>query len=442
MVEEAIRQTLEDAYGRRVKKSDKYLVAVSGGVDSLVLLHATNKICKVEAAHVNYHLRGAESDADEIHLIQFCTKHGITLHIKDALHEEGNVQGWARSTRFDFFDKLFHDDKSLLGVLLGHHFNDQLESFLMAREAGKSAFQQGGMLHVLGNRVRPFLYLRRSDIEAYAHTEGLTWQEDSSNANPKYARNEMRQRLAGMPPNEILKLEKSFNELHERKRSAQIICHGMYPDVMDSARKGYPVLWSFLAEASDPEMMTPFFYQHVTSGVALGKILEWVKTGKGIGQMEPAGNGVFLFANKEGLSAAPAAPRKSFTFKKTSREALPVHVTSKLKASLVKQAPEQSILQKPQFYGYYINYAKLPDLLTVRPWLPGDRIKLAGGGTKTIGDYFTDDKSHPVYRHYAWVLLAGTDIVFVSSGGYLNADFYASPGQKALHLTISYADDE
>ena len=416
-------------------KNERYFVACSGGVDSIVLLHTLSLLCIPIVLHVNYHLRGQESDEDEAFVTRFCLERGFELYVHDALYEEGNVQAWAREQRFGWFKKMLDENPKVRGVLLGHHLDDQLESFMMAKEAGKSAFQQAGMTLQNQKFVRPFLAYTKAELIQYAMVENLTWRDDSSNASAKYVRNETRLRLAALSKPKKTALLDEFEELNQRKHSAQVVAEQMYTGYVLDAINGMPLARPFLAESMDPEMMIPFFFPHITQGHVLQKIIAWAQTGKGIGQMEPAGEGMLLFATKNEIAAAAAISRRVFRMRKDKPENLPMHTYAVYKATLLPKAPELADLKDPDVNGFYIDFDKLPAEITVRPWQPGDRIKLAGkkAGTKTIGDYFTDQKLHPVYRHYAYVLADGDEVIFLSVG-YVNPDYYTTPGKKTLRL--------
>src|SRR5687768_14298925 len=104
--------TLDDAVRRFVDPGRRVLVAVSGGPDSIALLHALHATTKVEAAHLNHQLRGAESDADEAFVAAFCHELSIPLHVsrmnvaQHAAEAGANLEGVARQLRYDWLTKM------------------------------------------------------------------------------------------------------------------------------------------------------------------------------------------------------------------------------------------------------------------------------------------------------------------------------------------------
>ena len=174
-----------------------YLVAVSGGIDSIVLLHAMNTLgLKIKALHVNYQLRGEESNADEDFVRNLSEHLDIPLKVKvvnlqKRLSKGGNLQDTARKVRYDFFKKELQKEKNAYCVT-AHTKSDQIENFWMhlIRNSGRSGIS--GMKEINGQIARPLLNVSRSEIRTYAHNNKLNWREDSSNQKNDYLRNVLR----------------------------------------------------------------------------------------------------------------------------------------------------------------------------------------------------------------------------------------------------------
>jgi tRNA(Ile)-lysidine synthase len=171
------------------------LVALfSGGRDSTCLLHrhAADVVC---ALHVNYGLRGEESEADEAHCRAVCERLGIELVVHRAGAPAGNVQAWARDVRYAVADELALDRDALVAV--GHTATDQAETVLyrLISSPGRRALL--GMPRRSGRVVRPLLELTRAETAAYCLAHGLEWREDTANATS--ARGVLRAALALHP---------------------------------------------------------------------------------------------------------------------------------------------------------------------------------------------------------------------------------------------------
>jgi tRNA(Ile)-lysidine synthase len=172
---------------------------LSGGRDSVCLLDVVVALRgeeSVRALHVNYGLRGAESDADERHCAALCEQLGVELEIVRASRgqgETGNLQAWARDVRYATAIELAEREDAL--VAAGHTASDQVETILyrLAASPGRRALL--GMKAEEGRLVRPLLGVTREQTRAYCEARGLSWREDESNDSDAYARVRVRHGL-------------------------------------------------------------------------------------------------------------------------------------------------------------------------------------------------------------------------------------------------------
>ncbi len=144
----------------------------------------------MRALHVNYGLRGAESEADERHCAALCEGLGVELEIVRASRgqgETGNLQAWARDVRYGAAIELAERGRTRL-VAAGHTASDQVETILyrLAASPGRRALL--GMQADEGRLVRPLLGVTREQTGAYCEARGLSWREDESNDTDAYAR--------------------------------------------------------------------------------------------------------------------------------------------------------------------------------------------------------------------------------------------------------------
>lgn len=208
------------------------LTALSGGADSVALLHVLHKMgCTVHAAHVNYGLRGKESQEDEAFCRELCRQLNVPIHVykADPLTKNGNTQQWARDIRYRFFEEL---DLSLQFsyIFTAHQANDAFESLLMntADGCGPSGFL--GIPSRNGKYLRPFLHCTRREIEAYCHTEGLNYRNDSSNNKDIYKRNRVRKEIAPLYEDLNPQAMQHFARSRERLEHVLAFYHTAYRD--------------------------------------------------------------------------------------------------------------------------------------------------------------------------------------------------------------------
>jgi tRNA(Ile)-lysidine synthase len=177
--------------------AERYFIACSGGVDSMALANGMLKAeLPIELVHVNYGLRGQDSDDDQLFLETWCKSNNIQLHTKRVnLHEYltengGNLQHEARKVRYAFFEELQNTKGGK--IVLAHHADDQAETFLLNLARGGGMMGLSGMIEANGEYLRPLLPFRKEEIVQKAVEFGWTWREDRSNSESKYSRNKLR----------------------------------------------------------------------------------------------------------------------------------------------------------------------------------------------------------------------------------------------------------
>ncbi len=193
-----IKSVYEILKNTGIKQNMQILCAVSGGVDSVVMLHTLKSYgLKCIVAHCNFKLRGEESNRDEMFVRDLADKMNFPIEVitfktqKYAEEKKISIQMAARDLRFDFFDKLLKKYKCNF-IALGHNSDDQIETILTNLIRGTGLRGLTGM-SVQGEKyLRPLLNVSRNEIEIYANQNFISFCEDSTNATTKYSRNKLR----------------------------------------------------------------------------------------------------------------------------------------------------------------------------------------------------------------------------------------------------------
>ncbi|TCP57679.1 tRNA(Ile)-lysidine synthase [Tumebacillus sp. BK434] len=194
---------------RLLETGDRVLVAVSGGVDSCVLLDVLLKLraawdLQLAVVHVDHGLRGEASAGDARFVKQLAERHGLPVFVQRldveayAKQHKLSIQTAARKVRYGFFEQVAKQTASAR-LLTAHHADDQAETVLMRILRGTSTRglagipvkrEENGLTY-----VRPLLDIWREEIESYAAAQGILYREDASNASLKYIRNKIRLQL-------------------------------------------------------------------------------------------------------------------------------------------------------------------------------------------------------------------------------------------------------
>lgn len=226
-----IKKKINQSLIREHLQDKKFLLAVSGGVDSMVLLDCFYRLgYDIEVAHVNYGFR-PEADQEQSLVEKHCKDRNIPFHLlrldgyqglKE--HEENNLQAYARQKRYHFFSELLQ--KGRLDIIVtAHHANDNVETVLFNFFKGSGYKGIGGMKKLQGHIFRPFLDIFRDEIEGYAHQHQVSYAMDSSNFQSTYTRNFIRNEVIPLLANRFPNLVRNIAGNMERTREINDYYH-------------------------------------------------------------------------------------------------------------------------------------------------------------------------------------------------------------------------
>ena len=181
--------------------SGKILLAVSGGIDSVVManLFYDSKI-KFGIVHCNFQLRGRESDADKKFVKKLAASFNVPFHSKifstkeDAKNKNISVQMAARDLRYEYFEEILAEHK-YDRIAIAHNADDSAETVLLNLIRGTGIAGYHGILSKNKKIIRPILFASRDEILKFAKTKKINWREDSSNQSEQYVRNKIRLKI-------------------------------------------------------------------------------------------------------------------------------------------------------------------------------------------------------------------------------------------------------
>ena len=360
--------------------NNRYLLAVSGGIDSMVLLAVFHKLnLPFEVAHINYQLRGEESEQDQALVHKYCSERNITYHLNRAdlqqkLDEDGgNLQQEARKIRYDFFRSIL-ENRSLNCIVTAHHQDDQIETFwlMLSRSAGITGLS--GMDSFSKTIFRPLLPCSKTEILEWAESNKVQWREDRSNSSNNYQRNLWRNKLLPYLQTEIPTLNDSVlllmnyfkEENNEQKKKVQ-----KYIDEVS--------IKNFI-KLSDYDQLTihqlVILFNHFK--IPLNLISELSK---------------IRFAQK---GKALVIHASECSFKQLIKEEDGFYFKSIISTSIEPKIIINSVNTIPKAFSkneIFLDLDKISGELKLRCWEKGDKIDLIGTpGSKLVSDILTDAK--------------------------------------------------
>jgi len=213
------------------KPTDKILLAVSGGLDSMVMFHLLKDAdFKIGVAHCNFQLRGEESAADEELVRVTCLQYKVPFFVKSfdttshATARGISIQMAARDLRYAYFQEISQTNHYDY-VATAHHFNDSIESILLNFVRGTGIDGMAGIAPKKEKIIRPLLFATRKMIGAYALEQKISWREDASNFSDDYHRNFLRHQVIPRLQEINRGFEDTVRDTQERLHGASLFTH-------------------------------------------------------------------------------------------------------------------------------------------------------------------------------------------------------------------------
>jgi len=405
---------------RLFQKTDRILLAVSGGIDSAVM---ADLFCRsgftFGIAHCNFGLRGKESDSEEVFTGKLAGKYKVPFFTKRfntsgyAAEHRISVQMAARELRYTWFEHIRSSEKYDF-IATAHHLDDQVETFLinLVRGTGISGFH--GILPKQGFIIRPMLFAYRKGIADYAGANGIRYRDDSSNLEDKYVRNKIRQKiiplleelnpgftktlnaeitiLRGWEQAGKKEIEREISGLLKKKEGKTIV------DIK-ALKNSYPhelYAWEILSA-----------YGFNSSVVA--DILSNLDGISGRTFISPTHR---LVTDRDTLIIQPVPAGKENPVRMVSRKVKSLNSPLKLKFSVLDYTKKVSIPLGKEFAS--LDYDKLNFPMEIRKWQTGDSFHPFGmKGKKKVSDLLINEKVSLPDKENTYVICSSGKIAWV-----------------------------
>ena len=394
-------------------KDKKLLLAISGGIDSMVLLHLFHKLeFDITVAHCNFSLRDAESDADEDFVKSTCKALKIPYCIQKfdtkqfASDYKLSIQLAARKLRYDWFSELLSEQK-LDYVLTAHHLDDEIETFLINFTRGTGLEGLTGIPAKNENVIRPLLKFSREQIEVFAKENNIKWKEDSSNSSNKYLRNKLRHDVVPI----LKELNPSFmhsfqNTLKNLKQSQSLVDDAsriVYRKVVQEEENQKKINISELKQLENYEA---YLYQWLKplGFTAWDDIYDLVEAQSGK-QVFSADYLLLKDRNDLIVTTRDFGNQISYKIEKTN---LQVNIPLKLTLCNI------GYISNLNSNCIFVDEDKISFPLTIRKWQEGDVFYPSEmQGKKKVSKYFKDQKFSLIDKQNQWLLCSNDEIVWI-----------------------------
>ncbi len=403
-------------------KNDKILLAVSGGIDSVVMLRlfAEAKL-NFGVAHCNFGLRAEESDADEKFVYKLARKAGATFHVKHFETEQFandhkiSIQMAARDLRYNWFEELAASE-GYDYIALAHHSNDLLETMLLNLTRGTGIAGLHGIIPKRGKFIRPLLFADKEDIFSLVAEKQIIWREDSSNASSKYYRNKIRQEV--IPPMQELNpnLAQTINQTAEKIGAVERFFYAAADKLRQEALRKEGPDWLLDMEAmrvsSEPalflsELLTPWGFSYAQAKEVLQV---YQQEGTVAGKVFDSSTHRLNIDRKQlVISPKDLQEYQSLEFEEVES---PVSYGN-LRLSLeTKEAEGYKIKADPMLAA--LDKDKLSFPLKIRKWKAGDWFcPLGMNKKKKLSDFMIDEKIPLNLKERVLVLSSGDAIAWI-----------------------------
>lgn len=401
------------------RPEDSILLAVSGGIDSVVMAHLfieAGYTCSI--AHCNFQLRGGDSEKDEAFVRSLARSLEIPVYVQrfqveEEMKEKGiSVQMAARDLRYSWFEQLLAEH-ACDRVATAHNLNDAVETFFLNLSRGSGIRGLKGISPRRGAFIRPLLFATRNRIETYRNQHNLAFREDASNLETKYQRNKIRHDvlpvMTQINPGFIETMEGNMERIREMFEIYENAISKVRAELFEPYQEGFLIRIEKL-QALAPlqtwlyELFSPYgFTRMQCHGIA--RIMD---AGPGRQSVTTTHR---LFKDRDRMILVPTA-RDSFERYYLDGPDKQAVLPFPMDMEVLERGELESIPDDPGIACLDLDTVQFP--LTIRRWMPGDYFYPLGmEQIKKLSDFFVDEKVPVPEKERIWIMASGKKIVWI-----------------------------
>jgi len=399
----------------------KLLLAVSGGIDSMILVDTFHKLgLNIGLAHCNFNLRNKSSDKDEQFVIDTANKlnipvFNISFDTKQyASKHQVSIQMAARDLRYQWFRKILLEQQYDY-ILTAHHKDDVIETFLINFSRGTGLGGLTGIPIINNEIVRPLLPFSRNDINVYAAKNKLTWREDKSNTDIKYLRNKIRHKVTPvfkeLNPSFIESFTQTLCNLNESKSFIDQQIEQIKTSIVSSKDDTLTInIEALKKQGSEKFILREILKEYqFTQWDDVHKLLS-AQSGKFITSATHR-----LLKNRDELILSEIITEGSSSFQiKEDTKKIKKPFGLKIKSITAEKLLKLQNNPKSALHKIHIDSDSISFPLTLRKWQHGDIFYPFGmHGKKKLSKFFKDEKMSVLEKENTWVLCSKDRIIWV-----------------------------
>jgi len=401
--------------------SEKILVAVSGGIDSVVMLNLFHRAgYQVAIAHCNFNLRGEESDQDEQFVKELAHRYQVRIFSKTcdasvyADKHNCTIQEAARVLRYEWFDKLC-EEKKFNKIAVAQHADDQVETFFINLLRGSGVKGLKGMPVKREKVIRPMLFAERNEIEKYAKKRNLAFREDSSNLSDKYLRNRLRHHV--LP--ELEKIDQDYRQpilkslqfLQEDNMLIQQMIDEKRMVLFEANQESVQISIEKLIAQKHWQILVYYLLKDFGFNRELtNSVCEAIQS-RSTGKLFYSENHQLLL-DREFLILEKKQVEKSNEIYYIQSAGEDLKTPFRLRSTIIGSPPDLKIEKEPIFAYFDLDKISFP--LVIRKWQKGDRFTPFGmKGSKLVSDYLVDEKIDRFEKEKVYILESGGKIIWL-----------------------------
>jgi len=401
------------------KRSEKLLVAVSGGLDSVVLLHFLYKMevnCVV--AHCNFKLRDKDSDRDEIFVKDLAEKYNFPVHTiafetAEYAKEKGiSIEMAARDLRYDWFEKIRKESECSY-ILTAHHADDVIETVLINLTRGTGIHGLTGIKAKINRLVRPLLPFSRDELKAYAIDNQVEYREDYTNAQTDFVRNKIRHQIIPVLREINPSIQKTMYENVARFSDVDLIYNNEIinkrSNLIDQEEDRLLISLDELKKL--PAQNSHLFELLKPYGFHSRDVANIIESLDSISGKIFFSDDFQILRDREYLVLSKKREKESGVFELQENDQVDVF-DKRFNCQIYERPSDFKFSTNPQIACFDADKLSFP--LKLRKWQEGDVFRPIGmKGRKKISDYFIDNKFSLTDKENAWLLVSGDDIVWL-----------------------------